>query len=147
MFHWNLIFHLLLLLDIKASLRFDLKSTKNPQQAPKSPFWFAYNAGSKYIRPGGRAVIRQNKTSKLIYRVQRDRCTRIYKRTHGEILQETKWGWLAHGNETNESRGVGDLIGDTNNCVCSTIMLSFCSGSCRAALLHDWVEWAHGSTF
>lgn len=40
----------------------------------------------------------------------------------------------AHGNvvcETNESRGVGDLIGDTNNCVCSTILLSFCFDACR----------------
>lgn len=39
--------------------------------------------------------------------------------------------WERIVRETNESRGVGDLIGDTNNCVCSTIiMLSFCLVAC-----------------
>lgn len=51
----------------------------------------------------------------------------------GEEKDKTGLAHAHAGNGTNESQGVGDLIGDTNNCVCTTIMLSFCSVACRGA--------------
>lgn len=94
------------------------------------------------IRPGGH-TIRKNKSARhhhaythitylpIIY--TSDLWCALHRQMH-QGREKDKVGLAhAHGNvvhETNESRGVGALIGDSNNCVCSTIMLSFCSDAC-----------------